>query len=502
MRDYKFGRVLQEVRIQKGLSQYQLGALVGVSGKAVSKWENGVSKPAHRTLAALCEVLDITADTLLHGYEENEEEENTGNIFNIHARFGQNALQMRREKYGDLPDLRILNRWHSESRELNGRMDWQRVISYVGRLRKEAAGTGELVLLRGNFAGGSLIAYVMGMTDINPLPPHYYCPDCCRTEFCDTVFCGWDLPVKHCDCGREYVRDGHNIPISIAKVRFQDTIALDMCSSVNYYPVMKEKLMTYFSADYTVAILRKEQPFSRECLLLLPKGCSGIVSGQPVTMEEYRKKYIGYPVILLKEDKNADLLSRLQKETNTAVIRLPLLSLDNVQEMLAGTYGGVPNCGNYYSGILQEVRPASVNDLIRFHGFGHGVGVWTENAQLLLQNGMLPEKPIAFLEDVVMYVQERMNKAGLTDTGWAETIMLKTKNGKYALAGMPESVKTRLVSIGAEPWFIESIEKIRYLHPKSLGVLDVWTALAFIWYKRNMPEVFDPIYQEYNGKTF
>ena len=45
MRDYKFGDFICERRKAVSLSQFQLGRLVGVSDKAVSKWENGTSKP-------------------------------------------------------------------------------------------------------------------------------------------------------------------------------------------------------------------------------------------------------------------------------------------------------------------------------------------------------------------------------------------------------------------------------------------------------------------------
>ena len=41
MRDYSFGNFISTLRERKGLSQYQLGVLVDVSDKAVSKWENG-----------------------------------------------------------------------------------------------------------------------------------------------------------------------------------------------------------------------------------------------------------------------------------------------------------------------------------------------------------------------------------------------------------------------------------------------------------------------------
>ena len=65
MRDYSFGNFISALRVRRGLSQYQLGALVGVSDKAVSKWENGVSKPRMNIIVKLAEVLDIGTDELL-----------------------------------------------------------------------------------------------------------------------------------------------------------------------------------------------------------------------------------------------------------------------------------------------------------------------------------------------------------------------------------------------------------------------------------------------------
>lgn len=45
MRDYAFGDSLSALRQEHGYSQFQLASLVGVSDKAVSKWETGVAKP-------------------------------------------------------------------------------------------------------------------------------------------------------------------------------------------------------------------------------------------------------------------------------------------------------------------------------------------------------------------------------------------------------------------------------------------------------------------------
>ena len=65
MKDYSLGNFISALREKKGLSQYQLGALVGVTDKAVSKWENGASKPRINTVKKLAQVLDVGIDELL-----------------------------------------------------------------------------------------------------------------------------------------------------------------------------------------------------------------------------------------------------------------------------------------------------------------------------------------------------------------------------------------------------------------------------------------------------
>lgn len=70
MNDYAFGNYLYDCRRRAGLTQAQLAEKLGVTNKAVSKWETGKAKPATSLIRKLAVVYGLTVEQLLNKREE------------------------------------------------------------------------------------------------------------------------------------------------------------------------------------------------------------------------------------------------------------------------------------------------------------------------------------------------------------------------------------------------------------------------------------------------
>lgn len=81
------------------------------------------------------------------------------------------------------------------------------------RLSDETKKNSTIMNVRGTLAG-SILYFLLGNNNFNPLHPHYYCPECGYYEVVDTNLFGIDLPQKKCPhCNADILADGYNLPI-------------------------------------------------------------------------------------------------------------------------------------------------------------------------------------------------------------------------------------------------------------------------------------------------
>ena len=79
MKQELVGNFIAECRKEKQLTQVQLADKLGITNRAVSKWETGKSIPDASIMLELCEVLDISVNELLCGRHLDGEEEKMEN---------------------------------------------------------------------------------------------------------------------------------------------------------------------------------------------------------------------------------------------------------------------------------------------------------------------------------------------------------------------------------------------------------------------------------------
>jgi len=160
-------------------------------------------------VADLCEHLQIIHDKLYTPVLENSAEITKEMVY-----------KKAHEMYGEELPSNIEERLE---RELSGIIGGGFDVIYLiaEKLVKKSNADGYFVGSRGS-VGSSLVATMMGITEVNGLPAHYLCPKCKRSVFVDennealanTYASGYDMPDKVCECGSNMRKEGQDMPFA------------------------------------------------------------------------------------------------------------------------------------------------------------------------------------------------------------------------------------------------------------------------------------------------
>ncbi len=458
------------------------------------------------------------------------------------------------ELYGNpLPEI-VENRLEVE---LNSIIENGYAVMYIisQKLVWKSIEDGYLVGSRGS-VGSSFAATMSGITEINPLVPHYLCPECKKSEFFENgeIASGADLPDKKCDCGANYIKDGHDIPFEVFLGFDGDKEPdIDLNFASEYQSNAHKYTENLFGKDYvfragTIGTIAertaygfvkkyfeaKEERVNNGEINRLVQGCTGIrrTSGQHpggvMIVPHYKDILdftpIQYPandsksgVVTTHFDYNAissnilklDILGHdvptiiKMLEDMTGVISTDI-SLDEKETMKLfssteslGINSKDINCKVGTLGIpefgTRFVRQMLVDTEPTTFSELVRISGLSHGTDVWLNNAQdLVRQGIAPLAKVISTREDIM--LSLINAGMDKSksfnIMENVRRGK----GLTTEEEREMRSLGIEEWYIDSCKKIKYMFPKAHAAAYVMMSFRIAYYKVYFPEAFYATY--------
>ena len=346
------------------------------------------------------------------------------------------------ELYGEYPGLKIVNRFLSEKAALS----YFGVAEYFDELAgicKESLDKYNEKLVVKNTVASCFTAYLLGASEINPLPAHYYCEVCKRVEWADEADCIFDMrATRTCECGAEMRIDGYDIPemyLAYAKrLKTKDPVP------ENYKDLFESLTKKHFQWSLLGAA---------QAVNLL-----GQATGVAPDEIDLSDREIKYRLLLLGGDFSC---------------MNPKLA-----EFLKQAYAVVPPCS--YAEVLKLI------------GLAKGIGTWEHNARDLLMEGKCRRADIpATRDEVFMMIRDAMQEQGVYDTGFAYDVAEKARKGYYAEHGMDGYTIDTLKSLGFGDWFASYLLGVRYVSTKALSVMELHYIILLTWYQTYYPKHYE-----------
>ena len=509
MKDYSFGNYICALRMGLGLSQFQLGTLVGVSDKAVSKWENGDAKPRISTCYRLAEVLGVSINELLSC---NTTMPARKELNKMKTKLWNEASK-RLSIYGETPPALCWSRLAAEKAALE-ETDAILSMAVLSMISDEAEKRNTLIFESGQCAS-SFTAWLLGASKINPLPPHYRCPKCGNTEFVHNVKDGFDLPAKYCTCGAEMIRDGHNLPYEGYARAAHTKMGVHVRVSFEFMPTASNIIKDFYQGKATILPVKytdceEDIACATEIYVVLtdredvpPVSGDGFWHVDNAGFWHWWKDELMYELI---SDSRIQKIQLLQENTNTTLPN-PLQHI--TPEMAEALYQKkCCDCTHTAASTKYLCQNLSHNFdlLLKLDGFTHATNAWREewtfngakrhysNGEKLVkeERATLIDIP-AFREDIWNDVSLALARNGIRDNGLALQIMEDTRKGWYYHIGMTKEYEKMLRSLGLPEWYPEYLKKVMYLFTKGHCVSLVLLDIILEWYRENYPEAWNMV---------
>lgn len=378
-------------------------------------------------------------------------------------------------------------------------------------LAEQSEKEGYPVSTRG-MVGSALVSHLCGITAVNPLPAHYWCPSCHHFELHDDrnkKTMGYDLSDKACPhCGMVMNAEGADIEPEIlmgSSLDREPDIILNVAAEVR--PKLIAFLMDAFGENRVFragvkAVLDNgviKEGVHPGGIFILPEDLDihEVTELRPeipdddfgllVTDRDYHeldgilKKY---DLLTLSE---LSMLAELKQRTGVSAGQIKTNDqdiLDMIRQKGFSFLAGRNVTGNdkdFESTLIRELKPGCFSEIVRITGMMHGVQTWKNNAELLLRSGHKLADCISTRDDIM---QELISVG--KDRERAYEIMNYVRKGY----GLTEEMEQEMASVGMPDWFIESCDKIVYLFPKAHVTEYALIYWELAYYRLHFPEEY------------